>query len=508
MSAFNWASLFSDGHALIVGGTRRGKSALLQLIAQAIARSYREGFTLIDVHGECARAVFDWLAHPHNSDPRRPVHFLDPAAPYTFGLNCLETYDDSWEACHDAALVLVSAIESWFDASPEETPRLSRIVYCAAMLCARKGLTLLELLELLSLGANELRESLIADFQNRVVRRELEDLHLLAVRHPARFLEQVESCRNRFVRLLGDRRLARILGQRNGLNPRAIMDGRHILLADFSSLSGADGAFLGTLMTNLYVAAAKRRPPLRCARHRLIGDEFESMICTETARLVDQCAKYGLSLIAAIQRLGQLRAKGPYIADALMTNTTVKVAFGGLEVESARYVAEMFFTGFVDLQEWKPLSSRPVAIGQSKKTVHSQSEADHCSETTGRSITRGWSRGSAHGTFSSEGAGSGQGFNSSDNASQAYSYHDPDNVNLTMIPTGFVQGSGTGNGLSNQFSAFSGTGSSDIESFSESESETDSYSTARGATRSRGQSEVFVGIIPTLPSRFSLGLLQ
>jgi hypothetical protein len=68
------------------------------------------------------------------------------------------------------------------------------------VLCARKNLTLLEMLELLSLGGEELRRSVLHDFDNRVVRRELEDLQVLADKQPQRFLEYVESTRNRFVR--------------------------------------------------------------------------------------------------------------------------------------------------------------------------------------------------------------------------------------------------------------------------------------------------------------------
>jgi hypothetical protein len=506
MSAFNWPHVLNDGHAIIFGGTRRGKSALVQLMARPIARSYREGFTLLDLHGECAQAVFEWLANPHNSDPRRPVHLLKPGSDLVFGLNVLEPHDDSWEAAHDAAMVLISALESWFEASPEQTPRLARIVYVAAHLCARKRLTLLELLELLTLGGNAVRESLLSDFDNQVVRREVEDLHVLALRSPRAFLDVVESARNRFVRLLADRRLARILGQRTGINPRRLMDGRHLTLVDLSSLAGADGAFLGTLITNTFVAAAKRRPALHCARHRLIGDEFESMICTETARLVDQCAKFGLSLICAVQRFGQLRNKGPFIFDALMGNTTVKICFGGLEVESARYIAESFFSGSVDLAEWKRGSERPVAIGQSIRTVRSKTDTKQRSSTSGHSHTSGTTRSRAHvrSWSHTNGTGSGTIQSTADSTSQAYSYYDPDNVSLAMIPpTGFVQGAGAAavSGASEQQFSSDSYGESEMEGYAETESETHSSSATRGHSRARGTSETYVTDYAWMPSQ-------
>jgi hypothetical protein len=58
------------------------------------------------------------------------------------------------------------------------------------------------------------------------VRRELEDLCLPDVKKPREFLNLVESSKNRFVRWLGDRCLARILGQKNGLDLRAVLDNR------------------------------------------------------------------------------------------------------------------------------------------------------------------------------------------------------------------------------------------------------------------------------------------
>jgi TraM recognition site of TraD and TraG len=127
---------------------------------------------------------------------------------------------------------------------------------------------------------------------------------------------------------------------------------------------------------------------MRCARHRLMIDEAESMITVDTARLVDRTGKFGLYLDAIVQRLGQLRAKGDFISDALLTNCSTVVAFGGLEPQSARYMAEHLFAGFVDLEEWKHKSARPTAVGQDKTTIKSSSHADHSAEHHASSETR------------------------------------------------------------------------------------------------------------------------
>ncbi|AGK57033.1 hypothetical protein HYPDE_26763 [Hyphomicrobium denitrificans 1NES1] len=309
---------------------------------------------------------------------------IDAASDMAVGLNPLEPHSDTPEGWHEAAITLSSAIESRFGASPEETPRLSRLLYVGGYLCARRGLTLIELLELFTVGGEDLRTALIEDFDDHIIRRELEDLHLLAVRNVREFITLVESCKNRLVRWLGDRRLRRMLGQTRGLSPRAVMDGAEIVIADLSALTYQDAALVGTIMTSMYVAAARRRTPLHGATHRLIVDEAESLITIDTARAADQVAKHRLFLTLSVQRLGQLRARGDFIADALFTNCGVKVCFGGLEPESARFMAEMLFAGHIDLEEWKAGSARPTVVGVDKVILKGRTRGRHQAEGLGR----------------------------------------------------------------------------------------------------------------------------
>jgi type IV secretory system conjugative DNA transfer VirD4/TraG family protein len=406
-----------DRHALLIGGTRRGKTGLLELLTRAIIASGTEGASIIDPHGAYARGIIEWLAHPASGLHARINHIIDPSSAYSIGLNPLRPYDDTWESRHDAVAALISVIESRFEASPEQTPRLARVIYIAGMLCARHGLTLLELVELLSLGADELRRSLLEDFDNRVVRRDLEDLAELARKSPREFMAIVESAKNRFTRWLGDRRLARILGQKRGLDLLSVMDNRELVIADLSALNYADAALVGAVHTSMLFVAARRRPPLKCARHRLIMDEAESLITLDVARMCDQSAKSGVNIVAAIQRLGQLRARDDFIADALLTNCAIKICFGGLESESARYMAENMFAGHVDLCEWKAGSERRTPTGQTTIILKNRTRAEsHThSEMSGEAAMESSSRTSAAMSASmfSAGASFGSGASSS-----------------------------------------------------------------------------------------------
>ena len=390
-----------DRHALIIGGTRKGKSGLLELLARASLsqppRPHYEGVTVVDPHGALVRSLRDWLANPANGQVSRKVHYIDPGTSSVTGINPLQTHDDSWEAAHDAATTLASAIESRFQASPEETPRLSRLLYVGGMICARHKLTIIELVELLSLGGEELRQSVLRDFDNRIVRRELEDLDQLARRSPRDFTSLVESLKNRLVRWLGDPRLQRLLGQRRGLDPYRVMVNAESVLVDPSGLPYGDACLIATLMLSMYCAAARRRPPLKGAAHRFYNDEAEGSLTIDAARGADQLAKNRLFFVHSVQRLGQLRQRDDFIADALFANSSVTCVFGLREPESARFLAEYLFAGHVNLSEWKPGSERPTAVGSDKVILKSRTRAHtHIEQsTTGMSDVRSRAKASA-----------------------------------------------------------------------------------------------------------------
>jgi hypothetical protein len=486
----------ADRHALLIGGTRKGKSVILQLICRALVAHGAEGLSIIDPHGSFARALIEWLAHPSSGQHGRIVHIIDPASAHCIGLNPLRPYDGSWEAAHDAAMLIASVTESRFEASPEETPRLARIVYIGGMLCARHGLTLLELVELLSLGGEELRRSLLEDFDNRIVRRELEDLCLLADRSPREFLNLVESTKNRFVKWLGDRRLARILGQKNGLDVRAVMDNRELVIADLSALTYSDAALVGTIYASVAFAASRRRRPLQCARHRLILDEAESLITLDVARLCDQSAKWGVSIVAAIQRLGQLRARDDFIADALLTNCAVKICFGGLEHESARYMAENLFAGHVDLAEWKLGTERPTAVRQSKIVLKNKTRSKQHSESQSSDETH--TRSTAHtvarmrASMSSMGSGSGTG------ATSSFVSMPADQMLGTPPAVSKTTGRSTSTASSVARASSFATSSSHQYAFSYGRSE--ARATSTGSSLAEGESEALATVYQDLPT--------
>ena len=232
----------------------------------------------------------------------------------------------------------------------------------------------------------------------------------LAASSPARFAEITESARNRFVVLLSDDRVLRILANSRSIDPTTVMDGRELLFLDLSALPATSARFLSALITTMFVTAALQRRPHFSAPFRLAIDEGENVITSQIARLLDQCAKFRLYLTpVAIQRLGQLRKRGPEVMDAIFTNCTTTVCFGiGNDPEAATFMAESLLAPF-DLEKWKQSSMRPTAVGSEEVIAHSRSvsrSAFSCerlsaerTEASSISSSKGFSRKSAAPTF-------------------------------------------------------------------------------------------------------------
>jgi hypothetical protein len=377
------------------------------------------------------------------------------------------------------------------------------------MICARKELTVLELVELLSLGGQELLRSLLQDFDNTIVRRELEDLAILAGKHPREFLTLVESCKNRFVRWLGDKRLARMLGQKRGLDPLAVMADRSIVLADLSALSYDDASFVGCLLNTMYFTAARQRAPMRSAPHRLVLDEAESLLVVSSARMCDQTAKYGLFLYAAVQRLGQLRARGDFLLDALLANCGLKITFGLDEHESARFLGELFYTGHIDLEAWVPSSSRPVAVGNEKRIVRSTSVAEHEATHEMASHTTSDAYGEATGTMSATSSATGEFSGTGESGGLVMSPPvqmlgpSAPNASLWQYPTSQSSGRNSSSGRSSMEATSSSENHSAFAMHGE--AYTEARGKSRGTSVTHGESEVFTTVYEWMPSqRFSL----
>jgi hypothetical protein len=192
------------------------------------------------------------------------------------------------------------------------------------------------------------------------------------------------------------------------------------------------------------------------------------------------------------------------IRNAILTNTGVKILFGGLEPDDAELMARLLFTGHLALAEWKPGSERPVAVGSDKTKVANWSRAD----TEGRSEmlahsqtrSRGSARGTIHTTSTASGTATATGESSGMVLTPTATLFGPNAPNATLIPVPLSQSSGQ----SSSGNTFDQTSESTGETYTEIESESAGTTTARADTRSishsKGESEAFITRYEWLPS--------
>lgn len=121
-----------------------------------------------------------------------------------------------------------------------------------------------------------------------------------------------EPILNRLSRFLSDPVLAHIICKPDSLDVRQIMDSKKIFLANLGSFQQAqDADTLGALLLSKFEFAAMSRGNLPKAERLsrifyLYIDELQRFTTTSLPIIYDQARKYGLSLVGAFQRFGQL----------------------------------------------------------------------------------------------------------------------------------------------------------------------------------------------------------
>jgi hypothetical protein len=93
--------------------------------------------------------------------------------------------------------------------------------------------------------------------------------------------------------------------------------------------------------------------------------------------------------------------RDPPVLNAILTNTGVKIIFGGLDPDDADLIARLMFTGHLNIDEWKEGggSARPVTVGHDLKIVRSSSRAENESEHDSAAETVSRTRGRARSTI-------------------------------------------------------------------------------------------------------------
>jgi hypothetical protein len=168
------------------------------------------------------------------------------------------------------------------------------------------------------------------------------------------------------------------------------------------------------------------------------------------------------------------------------------------EPKAAHYLAELLHTGHTDLQQFKPASIRPVAVGNDKVIVHGAAEALHhaTSHAHARAVARATGHMRAFSDVSAAGWGSMFSSGSSIGASAL-----PDGGFISP-PTPLATSSGRNQGRASSASATRARGMSSARHTTTSDATSDSAGHMRGQSHARTSNESYVTRYEDRPTEF------
>jgi hypothetical protein len=329
-------------HLHIIGRTGQGKSKALESFVYQDIRNGLGG-ALIDPHSSLIDNVLRYLITDRVLDDpaiRTRLIYIQPTRKdYIIGFNVLATPDEPYMV---ASAVIEAFRRTW--TSLGEAPNFTNVMRNSLLLLIKTHQTLIDFPRLYE--DTEWRDRLLvqagdpnltAFFHNRFDRWGREGRLML------------ESSLNKVTEYILNPYLSIMLGQRDMLDLKAVMDEGKILFLDLGQLDPETRRLLGSLLVTLIELIMRKRD--RTTLWPLTIDEFAQFMASEgsattLAHVLSEARKYGIGLCAAHQTLSQLT---PTMLGAL-GNTDTRIVFG-----VGRYDAEWLskVVGRVDTQAVK-----------------------------------------------------------------------------------------------------------------------------------------------------------
>lgn len=324
-------------HTHVIGGTRKGKSKLLEWMIREDILS-RRGLCLLDWHGTLYKDVVSWLAEFR---PGVQVTLIDPSKPeYVTGFNPFTR--TSGDVSTQVARRISATLKPWGVKNSDEMPTFERICRVLYTFAIEANEPLQHAWMLLGSDNKKLRDHAARICTNPIIRTEWRDLNSAKGKE---WRDHVLSTKNRLMRFIASTSVRRFMGLRhNTLDLAAAMDANQVILVNLGNSDYLDrdsARVFASLFLNQFFEAAMRRAGTKDL-YFLYLDEFQNYITDDLASSLDQALKGGLHLILAHQHLAQL-AEHSTLKDSILTNARIRVVFGGLTVPTAKEMAEEIF---------------------------------------------------------------------------------------------------------------------------------------------------------------------
>ena len=342
----------------LIGGTRSGKSKLLEWMIQREICEGR-GLCLIDWHGTLSDSVLRFCAQLDvgvGNDSRRLI-LLNPSRPdFVTGFNPFS--GQGQDIATQVSRRIEAMIRPWGIRDTNTMPTFERICRTVFTFMIEDRETLPNAGKLLAVEAHDLREYAAQTVTETYAKAQWNEL--LAIKSDRDWREQVLSTQNRFGRLLGSTGVRRFMSLTdNNLDLMREMNEQSIILVNlgYSDFLPRESAHVfASLLLNEFFEAAMRRATLSEGRRKprlftLYLDEFASY-AHDLSAMLDQVLKGGLHLVLANQHWGQF-AEDVQLRKSLMTNARHRVVFGGIDSEDALVMANELFLPELNTREIK-----------------------------------------------------------------------------------------------------------------------------------------------------------
>lgn len=378
-------------HMQVVGGSDSGKSKLFErMIRQDILARDKPGLCLIDPHGTLYNNLLRWIASDSSIRRNRNIHLFEPSnGNWCVGFNLLRMDGGDPNARADGIVNVFS--QAWGGEDTSQKPRLERGLKSVLLPLIENEQTLLEAEQLTSADdSSGIRSLLTADIRHPQCRKAWQDFNTLK---PHEFIGHFESTNNRLSRFLGSQNIRNTVGQINGIDFRPCMDNGDIVLVNLATtptFSLENAKLLGTLITNNLFSTALQRDEKIAEKHPfyLYIDECHRYLNGDVEGMLDQTRKFGLHVILAHQRLGQLKDAGEGVYNAVMGGAHNKVVFGGLQTQDAAELANEIFLGELDLDESvKPLERQTPTGEFVREKLYGETVSETESKSSGGATT-------------------------------------------------------------------------------------------------------------------------
>jgi len=380
-------------HTHVIGASGGGKSKFLEWMIRGDLKN-RQGFALLDPHGTLYNDVVKFCAR-FPAEVSKDIILLNLSAGDSIvGFNPFRKATDS-SVSVQVDNRITATMHAWDITDTNETPTLERTLRLIYTALLDQNLSLAQARHFIDATKRDIRQNLIQELQNNspLIASEWQELQLLKHKD---FRQEVLSAKNKLFRFLTSLPISRFMGLADRtLDLKAIMDEGKVLLVNLApsdELSDQNAAVFGALLVNEFFECAKRRQPDPRGRdpkpYYLYMDEFQNFVSLDIVRMLAEVRKRGLFMVLAHQYLEQLDEQ---LCAAVLTNCPIKAVFGGLNVASARLMAEELFIRKLDPKKIK------VAIYQTKFWPKEETRQVR-THSTSHSTSSGWNETIASGS--------------------------------------------------------------------------------------------------------------